>query len=140
MPAGTAINAPTARPMRRNRHDGPGVERILLVDDEDVFLASIRRHLSREGFDLAVARNGREACRVIDARAREGRPIDLIITDMIMPEMGGMELLQRVQAVHADISVILLTGFGESDAVARAIRTGQDAYGSKPITPRGAWP
>lgn len=112
------------------------VERILLVDDEDVFLASIRRHLRREGFDLAVARNGREASRVIEARAREGRPFDLIITDVIMPEMGGMELLQWVKAEHADISVVLLTGFGESDAIAQAVRSGHDAHGGKPITPK----
>ena len=115
----------------------PLLQRILVVDDEDVFLASIRRHLKREGFDLAVARNGCEACRVIDAWDREGRPFDLIITDVIMPEMDGMDLIQWVHATHADISVILLTGFGESDAIARAIRMGRDVHGSKPITPKG---
>ncbi len=115
---------------RRFRH-------ILIVDDEEAFLNTLKRHLKREGFVLSVAANGNEAYRVIDHAFREPQtpPIDLVITDMVMPLMGGIELLKHIKNDFPDISTILLTGFGDTDSVQSVLRPGKDAFCQKPITP-----
>ncbi len=111
------------------------VTRILLVDDEVTFLKTLKRHLRRKGFSLETAENGKKASMLIQEKAQEGKPFDLVISDMVMPNMGGLELLGWVQKRFPETSVILLTAFGEKDAVSNAIRPEFDGFGSKPITP-----
>ena len=112
------------------------IERILLVDDEATFLQTLRRHLRREGFALETATNGRDACWKIAQGAAQERPFDLVITDVLMPDVDGIQLLTWIKDRYPGISVIVLTGFGDGDMVSKAVRPAVDGFGAKPITPR----
>jgi DNA-binding NtrC family response regulator len=112
------------------------INRILLVDDEATFRQTLRRHLKREGFQLEMAADGNAACREISRAAAGEQPFDMVITDVLMPEMDGIQLLSWIKDRHPAISVIVLSGFGDGDSVARAVRSAVDGYGAKPITPR----
>jgi DNA-binding NtrC family response regulator len=113
------------------------IRRILLVDDEIEFASTLKRHLKREGFRLDMAHDGIAACQIIE-KGSAGDPIkaiDLVITDVIMPNMNGFQLLRWIHEKYSEISVILLTGFGNNDTAFEAIRPEMDAFGKKPITP-----
>lgn len=115
------------------------IKRILLVDDEVQFVNTLKRHLKREGFQLESAFDGVNACQKIENSfsASDKTPIDLVITDVIMPNMNGFQLLQWIQKNYPKISVLLITGFGDEDVAIKILRPKMDACGKKPITPQG---
>ncbi|MFH2219688.1 MAG: response regulator, partial [Pseudomonadota bacterium] len=110
------------------------IRRILLVDDEIEFANTLKRHLKREGFKTDIAHDGITACQIIekDFGGTPIKTIDLVITDVIMPNMGGFELLLWIHENYSEISVILLTGFGDNDTAFETMRPGMDAFGKKP--------
>ena len=110
------------------------IRRILLVDDEETFLTTVQRHLKRHGFFIETAVNGLEARRHIEASS-ETAPFDLVISDVVMPGMDGISLLNWIKRDRPETSVILLTGFGDGDLAVETVRPNIDTYGSKPITP-----
>jgi CheY-like chemotaxis protein len=79
--------------------------RILLVDDEPAILEVLRQALLAEGFEVETAANGTEAV----ARAK-GQLFDLVLTDMIMPEMDGIQTMLELRAVHPGIRIIAMSG------------------------------
>ncbi len=109
-----------------------------MVNNEIEFIHTIRRHLKRKGFSLEFARDGEEACCIIQNSYLEGRsePFDLVITDVALPSMNGIDLLKWIKKRHPDISVILLSGFGDLDMILENFRPGIDAYRQKPIQPQ----
>lgn len=103
---------------------------ILVVDDKKEMVALIQAYLAQEGFRLATAPNGREALFV----ARHEKP-DLIILDLMMPEMGGYEFMQHYRK-EADTPIIILTAkLDESDKVL-GLELGADDYVTKPFSMR----
>ena len=87
--------------------------------------------LRREGYEVMLAENGHAA---IDLIAKE--PIDLLISDIDMPAMNGLELVRRVRTIHPDVVRVLLTGHGTYDAARRAINEGEVyRFLSKPFDP-----
>jgi len=110
------------------------IRRILLVDDEETFLTTVQRHLKRHGFFIETAVNGLEARRHIEASS-ETAPFDLVISDVVMPGMDGISLLNWIKRDRPETSVILLTGFGDGDLAVKTVRPNIDTSGSKPITP-----
>jgi DNA-binding response OmpR family regulator len=103
---------------------------ILVVDDDRELRALVQSYLAQEGFRVVSAPNGREALFV----AREEKP-DLIILDLMMPEVGGYDFM-RVYNKEADTPVILLTArLGESDKVL-GLELGADDYVTKPFSLR----
>ncbi|GLQ87879.1 HD domain-containing phosphohydrolase [Dyella flagellata] len=92
---------------------------ILLVDDEPNVLSALRRLLHSAPYQILTANSGAAALEVLVAHE-----VDLIISDMRMPGMSGAELLSRAQALYPDCMRILLTGYSEIDAVARAVNEG----------------
>ncbi len=84
-----------------------GDEKILLVDDEPVLLRSLELHLERKGYAVRTARSGEEA---IEALARLTRPVDVIVLDINMPGMGGVEALDRIKAVRPELRIIVASG------------------------------
>jgi len=84
--------------------------RILIVDDEEIVVRSCLRILSGDEFDVEVARNGLEALVKV-----EEQDYDMLILDIMMPKMNGIEVLQRVKETHPDIDVIMITGLNEID-------------------------
>jgi DNA-binding NtrC family response regulator len=102
--------------------------RILVVDDEPSARTGLERLLRQEGFATSAAANGREA---LDA-TRE-MPFDLVITDLKMPEMDGLELLAELHKDQPNLPVIVVTAFSDVQSAVAAMRAGAEDYVTKPI-------
>jgi two-component system cell cycle sensor histidine kinase/response regulator CckA len=88
-------------------------ETILLVDDEPQVVGLVREMLRQQGFGVIGATDGEEALRI--ARTRDGR-IDLLLTDIVMPQLNGRELADRMKTVRRGLRVLYMSGFME-DAI-----------------------
>jgi len=95
------------------------VPRLLIVDDEQNIISSLRRLLRRESYELATAHTGEEAL-----RAMEEQPADVVISDYRMPGMSGTELLKEIQDRWPDTVRIVLSGYSEVNAIIAAINEG----------------
>ncbi|MEE9568277.1 MAG: sigma-54 dependent transcriptional regulator [Candidatus Binatia bacterium] len=104
--------------------------RILVADDEEIVIQSCLRVLSAGGFQVDAARDGLEALRAIDENG-----YDVLILDIKMPKMNGMEVLQRVKEAHPDIDVIMITGLHEIETAVQAMKLGAFDYLPKPFEP-----
>ncbi len=106
--------------------------RILAVDDEPNIVRLIQVNLVRQGYTVETANNGVEAL----AKIRENRP-DLLVSDVMMPEMGGFELLKNVRMDPAlsDLPVIMLTAKTQDKDVMEGYTHGADMYLTKPFNP-----
>ena len=102
---------------------------MLLVEDEAAVRSSGARLLER-GYTVLEARHGAEALRI--AR-RASRPIDLVLTDVVMPEMGGRELAERLRDRPVQALVLFMSGYTEK-AVARTVLPAGTAFVEKPFT------
>ena len=96
-----------------------GNETILVVDDDEDILELIERHLSNKGYEVITAYDGEQALPLLDKVK-----FDLVITDLKMPKIDGMEILRRVKEVDPTIEVVILTGHGTMDSVIEALRDG----------------
>jgi len=101
---------------------------ILIVDDEEDILETIPEVLRKWGHNPIIAKNGVEALR----KFRE-YPVDFVITDMKMPEMDGLALLEKIQKLEKHALVILLTGYPSLDSAVTAMRNGAYDYLVKPV-------
>ena len=104
--------------------------RILIVDDEETVIKSCLRILGGGDYYVEVAHDGREALRKI-----EENPYDVMILDVVMPNMGGLEVLRRVKETHPDMDVIMVTGLSQVDTVVQARKLGARDFISKPFEP-----
>ncbi|WP_196139454.1 HD domain-containing phosphohydrolase [Aliikangiella sp. G2MR2-5] len=101
---------------------------ILCVDDERNILVSLKRLFRKDGYNIHLAESGQEGLNIL-----EETKIDLIISDMRMPNMDGAEFLSHAKEKHPKIPSILLTGFSDQQSTIRAINDGRiSAYVSKP--------
>ncbi|MBI4776086.1 MAG: response regulator [Deltaproteobacteria bacterium] len=105
---------------------------LLVVDDEAVQLESLRRGLRSKGYDFVGAKSGQEALDVLKSVAGEG--VGMVITDYAMPDMNGIELLNRVRSVRKTLPFILMTAYGDKQIVINALRSGCQGYIEKPFT------
>jgi DNA-binding response OmpR family regulator len=105
-------------------------KKIMVVDDKPELRTLLKSYLTQEGFDVAVASDGREALFV----ARREKP-DLIILDLMMPEMSGYDFL-RAYGREADTPVIILTARLEENDKVLGLELGADDYVTKPFSPR----
>jgi DNA-binding response OmpR family regulator len=108
-------------------------KRVLVVDDEPNIVMSVEFLMKRAGFEVEVARNGREAL-----TALEGTPPDLILLDVMMPEFDGYEVCERIRA-RPDwnaTKIIMLTARGREVEKERGLALGADAYVTKPFSTR----
>lgn len=101
---------------------------VLVVDDKEMMRDSVAATLRRAGFNVEIANDGASA---IDAASRQ-RP-DAVITDMRMPGMTGIELIERLRAVDDDLPVILMTAFGTIETAVKAMKQGAFDYLTKPF-------
>jgi diguanylate cyclase (GGDEF)-like protein len=102
---------------------------VLVVDDSEVYLKLIEHTLSREFDCVHQARNGREALEIFE---RE-RPA-LVITDCMMPDVGGFELCQRIRAAQSSyVYIIMVTSISETENVVKGLAAGADDYLTKPF-------
>ncbi len=103
---------------------------ILLVDDEANLRATLTLILQREGYQTRAAANGREAIELLTSSKS-----DLILLDLKMPGIDGMQLLQEIHRLDPNIPVLILTANASLDMAVHAIRSGAQGYLLKPIEP-----
>ncbi|MDH7500501.1 MAG: response regulator, partial [candidate division NC10 bacterium] len=103
-------------------------ERILVVDDEFHLRDSIRIVLEKEGYEVASANNGEEALQQMEVH-----PVQVVISDIKMPGMDGIQLLQGIKSKYPGTEVIMLTGYPTIEAAVRAIKLGAYDYVTKPF-------
>jgi len=106
--------------------------RILVIDDEAIVRISCKKCLTPEGYDVDVASSGIEGMQL----TQEHR-YDLILTDLKMPDMDGMEFLTRIRSTQPETKVIMITGYSTVEHAVKAIKLGADNYLEKPFTPDG---
>lgn len=105
--------------------------RILVVDDDDALRRVVERMLVREGHEVTVAANGVQALRLLDTSS-----FDLMITDLVMPDMGGLQLLRELRARASPPKAIAMSGGGRSSGTYLEMATmlGAAATLAKPFT------
>lgn len=103
-------------------------EAILIVDDEEIIRESLSFVLKKEGFRVQEAPNGRLALDLVKKDS-----FDLVITDLEMPEMKGIELLEQVTHVSPETLVVIITAYGSIDSAIAALRMGAVDYILKPV-------
>jgi CheY-like chemotaxis protein len=98
-----------------------GTETILLVEDEPPVRWLARRTLQKGGYAVLEAGNGREALAVLE---KHGGPLHLLLTDVVMPEMGGRELAERLRTACPGLRVLFVSGYTEDAVVLQGVRDG----------------
>lgn len=114
MPDAGVQPAPTARPAARE----PRGQTVLIADDEEPVRRVASRLLVRNGYDVVEAANGAEALRML--AAGDGT-IDILVSDIIMPEMGGLELARRVATDFPALPILLISGYSDSQELGQSI-------------------
>lgn len=104
--------------------------RILVVDDEPIVVKSCERILAPEGYSVDIALNGKEA---IEKLGKDG--FDLVITDIKMPDMDGIELLRWIRNSKPDTGVVIITGYPSQESIKEALRLRILDYLPKPFSP-----
>lgn len=104
------------------------MKRILVVDDEENARIALSKILAREGYDVASAGNGHEALSYLSSR-----DVELVITDINMPEMNGMTFLRELNRLRPASNVIMITAYGEVESYIEAMNLGAFEYINKPV-------
>lgn len=104
--------------------------KILVIDDEDIVRTSCNRTLTPAGFEVGLARNGFDGLRMLGEEK-----FDLVLTDLKMPDMDGIEVLKRIKEEWPGIEVIIITGYQTVDTAVKSIKLGAFDYIEKPFTP-----
>ncbi len=112
----------------KNRKGQMNKFRILIVDDEENMLMMLKTFFTEKEYACFTAVNGKEALEILDKEE-----IDLVITDMKMPEMDGLELLKIIKEKYSRISAVIMTGFAEEYTTTEALNLGADGYITKPF-------
>jgi signal transduction histidine kinase/ActR/RegA family two-component response regulator len=107
-----------------------GQGRVLLVDDEEMIIKVADGMLHRLGYEVTVARSGKEAVEILQANKDD---IDVVILDMIMPDMGGSETFNALKVIRPDIKVILSSGYSIAGEASKILDRGCDAFIQKPF-------
>jgi DNA-binding NtrC family response regulator len=102
--------------------------RLLLVDDEKIALRNLEHVLAKEGHQVTATQSGSHALDLLDSQ-----PFDLVLTDMKMDKVDGMQLLRRCKAQHPDVEVIMITGFATLESAVAAMKEGAFHYIAKPF-------
>jgi DNA-binding response OmpR family regulator len=108
-------------------------QRVLVVDDEPNIVMSLRFLMEREGFQVEVAATGEAAVAALDRQ-----PVDLVLLDVMMPQLDGFEVCQRIRANPAwrDTKIVMLTAKGRDVERDKGMALGADAYVTKPFSTR----
>jgi two-component system response regulator HydG len=102
--------------------------RVLVVDDEPSARSGLEKLLKQEGYSVDVAADGAQALEIAS-----DHPVDVVITDLKMPGMDGIELTTKLRGQDADLPVIVVTAFGDVGSAVSAMRAGADDYLTKPV-------
>jgi len=104
--------------------------RILVVDDEEIVLRSCLRILSGDEFQVETVQDGRQALQKVEENL-----YDVMILDIMMPNVDGLEVLRRVKETHPNVDIIMVTGLAQIDTAVKAMKLGAFDYIAKPFEP-----
>jgi DNA-binding NtrC family response regulator len=104
--------------------------KVLVIDDEDIVLKSVNKILSEENYEVDVSSSGRQG---IDWAIE--RSYDVILTDIRMPDIGGMRVLRDIKRAKPSLAVIMITGYASVQSAVQAMKLGAADYLEKPFTP-----
>ena len=104
-------------------------ENILVVDDSPDTLEVLQRNLEFKGYNVVVAPGAVEAIKIL-----ESTPMDLVITDLKMPEVDGLSLVRHIQENFRDTEVMMITGYPSIEGAIEAVKSGAEEYLAKPFT------
>ena len=102
--------------------------RVLIVEDDEVFLRPLRRALELGGFDVLTAGSGEEG---LDCLKTED--VDLVLTDQRLPGMNGVTLVRQIKAEHPEVAIVVMTAYGTIGQAVEATRLGAEDYLLKPF-------
>ncbi len=111
-----------------------GSETILIVEDEEMVRSLASRSLREHGYTVLEARHGADAIRQLQSRPSG---IDLVITDVVMPEMGGRELGRRLKLMRPSLPVLFISGYTGEDVIQRGLMDPDAPFQQKPFAPEG---
>jgi PAS domain S-box-containing protein len=127
-PPSNRVHAPAPLLVRQ------GSEIVLLVEDDDAVRGVATRILRRTGYTVLEARNGLEALRIC---ADHSVAIDVVVTDMVMPELGGREFASRLQQSRPGTRIVFMSGYTEDAVIRQSLLEPGAAFIEKPFTPDG---
>jgi len=124
MPTDTATTwAPAARAVAQPR-------RVFVIDDDDVMLLTCRRTLEKDGYEVETFGNGLDGIRRI-----EQQPPELLLVDLKMPELDGLQVIERVRQVDPNVVIAVITGYATISTAVEAMKAGAYDFLPKPFTP-----
>tara|TARA_B110000211_G_C14039439_1_gene536092 strand:+ start:468 stop:830 length:363 start_codon:yes stop_codon:yes gene_type:complete len=106
------------------------MKKILLAEDEVMLLKTLEFKLKKDGYEIVAVQNGQEA---IDKLSSE--KFDLVVTDMMMPFKGGLDVIAAVKEAEGEIPVVVLSSVGQEEMVVKAFKLGAEDYITKPFSP-----
>jgi len=118
-------------PAQSQQNDAGGCETVLLVEDEESVRELVRLTLASRGYQVLEAENGESGLRIAESFKEH---IDILITDVVMPGIGGRELARKLLLLRPDISVLYLSGYTEDAVVTRGALGPRTAFLQKPFT------
>ncbi len=104
--------------------------KILVIDDEDIVRMSCQRILAPEGYEVKTTKSAVEGFKLLGEEC-----FDVVLTDLKMPDIDGIEVLRRVKEEWPDIEIIMITGYQTINTAVQAIKLGAFDYIEKPFTP-----
>ena len=106
------------------------MKKILVIDDEAIVRTSCERSLGTEGYEIKMASSGKEGLAFL-----EKEPFGLVLLDLKMPDMDGVEVLNKINERWPDTKVIMITGYSTVETAVQALRLGAYNFIEKPFTP-----
>jgi CheY-like chemotaxis protein len=131
LPRGTSV-APVSPPAETYPAPAAGTETILLVEDEAAVRSLVRKVLERRGYSVLEATNGAEAVQI--AESHPG-PIDLILTDVVMPDIAGPTLVEILAPLLPNVRVLFMSGYTDQEIIRRGVDEFHAGFIGKPFAP-----
>jgi len=107
--------------------------KVLIVDDERDLVSALEAGLVSCGYQVVTAINGRQALHIINHSMKKAEPVELLVTDLIMPGINGFDLIRSARQVLPELRAILITAYGVSNLRKEAISLGHCEYLEKPF-------
>ncbi len=101
--------------------------RVLIIDDEDFICENLQRILKEEGYESIVSRTAKEALEIVKSTS-----VDLVLLDLNLPDMPGLEVLRTLKKEDPDILVVIITGYASVESAVEAIKLGAYDYSELP--------
>lgn len=108
--------------------------RVLLVDDEVAVRRQLRESMTQSGFEVAESGDVLDALRLIERGAREGRPFGVVVTDMVLPDIGGFKLLSIIKSRYPDLKVVVTSGHAGEETPEEVQRARADGFLARPFS------